>query len=622
MEYSLESLIHTYETWRPSEIPTIRSILKNIVIPHVRTHAPNASPELIPAASLYGLLDRDNNAWKEEIAERLPPGETYQKAYLRVIKRLIRFGEKQGSLHPDQYEISPRWRDLVELLSPLVQELPNRKRSRLRTSFKKLARWATKHGLSPENLPLQGHGERTMAEFWSIFPTGEDADFYAARKAWNLLVVEHPEFGLHDWVHEGVTRCRGVARENWPECIQDGIDALFCREGLGGWSEETRLGYTSRVANYLGALQDSGLQLDCFGSINDGIDALRLLFQGGAAEFVRGDVLVYAHRLTRDSVFRQMVLSHLRGIEGSFDGKASDPNPFLIAGITRMIEEQKIASAQSLLAKALAINRGILGVTDRHTLWLSQRIRLVHKLSKKNPNAYTLKKRSVFRNPHLWVDFVKSRSRLREHTLLWERRMKEATPAESIQQSWAVALRNEVLFGLMLCYPLRVTNLSAMQLGSHYDPSAHRIYFPAEEVKNGKEIDYELPDGGSLGDLRALVEQYLSIARPILLAGRSSPFFFVPNYRGGIRIPSKGFNLILVGLTQRFLADLLPEGVDVLNPHLFRHVAATYHLVVGGNLNLAAQILNDAPSTISQNYADILGYKKEATKRFLSGVIV
>lgn len=51
-------------------------------------------------------------------------------------------------------------------------------------------------------------------------------------------------------------------------------------------------------------------------------------------------------------------------------------------------------------------------------------------------------------------------------------------------------------------------------------------------------------------------------------------------------------------------------------------MTASYQLVVCQNLNLAAQLLNDSPSTITQAYADVLACKKEATKRFLSSFVL
>ncbi|MNL21569.1 hypothetical protein D3C87_1428660 [compost metagenome] len=292
----------------------------------------------------------------------------------------------------------------------------------------------------------------------------------------------------------------------------------------------------------------------------------------------------------------------------------------MIAASNALIQERKVTSAFNLFVKALAINRSALGMTDRHTEWCRKGRLQLSQAAKRMPSAYSLKKRSVFRKPNLWADLVKARAKLRAHTQEFERRWKEASGGQAIalKGQWAVALRNEVFFGLILCYPLRVKNFSMMRLDRHYDPTRHRIFFPREETKNDKEIDYELPEGGSLGDLRQLVDVYLNQARPVLLKRRLSPYFFAPNHLGGIRIPTKGFNLILGIISRQFLQDVLPDGVSELNPHLLRHAAANYHLTIGQNLNLAAQILNDSPATVTKSYADVLESRKQAAKQFLS----
>ena len=291
-----------------------------------------------------------------------------------------------------------------------------------------------------------------------------------------------------------------------------------------------------------------------------------------------------------------------------------------MAAVYLFVERGRITTAIDILKKTAALNRGFLNVTDRHVSWVAPKIRDLEAMARRRPSNYSRKKRGVFRNPELWRDLVAARGRLRENTSSLEAawRTTAGREAGTSARRWAVALRNEVLFGLGLAYPLRVGNVVAMELGRHYDPVNHAIRFDAEETKNELEIDFELPDEGSLGDLRALVDTYIAEARPVLLAGRRSSYFFIPDARGGLKLRTRAVNAILADLSRRFLADVLPKGVDVLNPHLLRHASATYQLAVRRDLNLAAQILNISPATVSVSYADVLESRKEATKRFLS----
>ncbi|MNY13641.1 hypothetical protein D3C86_1467860 [compost metagenome] len=133
-------------------------------------------------------------------------------------------------------------------------------------------------------------------------------------------------------------------------------------------------------------------------------------------------------------------------------------------------------------------------------------------------------------------------------------------------------------------------------------------------------MDYELPDGGSLGDIRSLMDLYLTEARPLLLGRRSSTYLWIPAKGEGSHLSEKAVNRILGDISRRFLSDLLPEGLGLLNPHLMRHICASYVLGVHKDLYLAAQMLNDSPTTVYRNYSDILESKKETTKQFLSSL--
>lgn len=628
---SLGELLTRYQAIRPGEIPTIRTVLKTIIFPALgyRKVLGTRLERLIeetPAPALYGLLDPVQHSWSEHVRRRLPEGTTHQKAYYRVLRRLLTFGEREGLLHPDQYAISPDWWELIERFISLTSDAGMRQDAgRLRSGLRILARWATSRGYEPRDLPLEVRANsRIMGDFHRTFPPERDGAFYLARRAWNLLADSLPDTNLARWISEGERRFHGIPRSNWPPCVALGLESLIAQDGLGMWRPETVAGYQYLVSTYLGTLRDLGLDAKAFlVGVDDGTDALRLLFQGMPPETRAIDANESANRLSENDSYREGLLSALRGMSGQYDGRASQPNPFIIAAIASLVRDGKVATASHLLTRALAISRGVLGITERHVEWCLKMLRQINQLSKRQPTRYYYKKRAVFRYPELWADLVRARSRLREHTVHLGERAQEAVGSQQVQYElrWAVALRNEVLFSMLLCYPLRAGNFSQMLLGIHFDARRHRIHFRPEETKNQREIEYELPESGdgSLGDIRTLVQEYLDVARPLLLAGRESPYFFVPSPNGGMKLARQAFNTILREISRRFLAGVLPDGLEVLNPHLLRHAAASYQLAVRENLNLAAQILNDSPSTISKSYADVLENKTAATKRFLSG---
>jgi integrase len=551
----------------------------------------------------------------------LPAGATYQKTYLRALRRLLGHCETLGLVHPEQYTISPEWHAILKLIKPLTSDLPPHRRSSLRRGLKHLAKWATASAINPEDIPINLEGERIMGGFYDSFDPNSDSAFYQARKAWNMIAEAHSDLNLQVWEKESINRCRGISPALWPPSLRSGLRLVFEKDPFAVWSPATKEGYQNALANYLGLLSDC--EMDCIpilSQVDDGLDALRLLYQGMPPGFEQPNAQSLIQSLAGDPEYRASLLAAMRSLEGVYEGRASEPNPLVMAAAQAMVDLGKITSAHNLYVKAMALNRGVLGLSDRHANWCKRGRATLAQLSRRSPAGYTLKKRVCFRHPRLWEALVIARSRLRDHTRSLDEAYRSALgeKAELFRGQWAVSLRNEVFFGLMLCYPLRARNYAQMQLGRHYDPASHRIFFATHETKNDKEIDYELPDGGSLGDLRELVETYLTQARPVLLADRKSTYFFVPNRLGGTQIPVRGFNIILAAISRRFLSDVLPPGLEILNPHMLRHIIATYHLAIRKDVNTASQLLNDSPFTIHRSYADVLENKKESTRCFLS----
>lgn len=623
-DVSIRALIEAYRQYRPGQVATLLSILKTIAEPlrQLRVIGGKESQDWLehtPAHRLYALLDGHRAVWERKLAGRLPAGPSYQRAYPRALRRLIVFGEERDLLHPDQFLLTPAWRALLRA-APLTTG-DDSDTATARWAFRRLALWATAAGHAPTDLPVQGADGRIMGGFWTTFPAGRDGGFYQARRAWNRMASGDAALGLRPWEADPSDDVPALPLARWPSPVADGLRQLVQRDGLGCWKEETRVGYRLRIASYLGALGEVGIDVaELMAVAATGKDAFRLLFQGMPLHLrgvAAGDL---ARRLATDAAFAAVLLAEQQQLDGAFDGRAAEDNPFLLAAVRLFGERGRLTTAADLLRKAAAINRGFLGITDRHVGWMAPKVRDLEAMARRKPSVYVRKKRAVFRRPDLWRDLVVARARLREHTLALEAAWGNAKGSSERGRArrWATALRNEVLLGLLLSFPMRVGNVVAMEVGRHYDPATHEISFEAEETKNDKAIDYELPDGGSLGDLRGLVDRYLLEARPILLDGRRSSHFFVPDPRGGVRMRTRAINVILADLSRQFLTGVLPPGIEVLNPHLLRHAAASYHLAIRGDLNLAAQMLNTTQANVSIAYADILESRKEATKRFLS----
>jgi hypothetical protein len=616
---SLGDLVAAYSKHRPKELPTLRTVLKTIVLPALGRERLDIDSALTEtsASMLYGVFAPGHRAWADSVRTNLPRSHTYQKAYLRAIKRLIVFGEMARLVSPDEYEITPAWRSLIATLAPTVSGLAPAKRSRLKAAFKRLAKWATACALEPDQFLPGAEVATAPGLFRASLPSARDAEFFVARRAWNYIVGCNPDLGLPAW--EPAKARQGLPRQAWPGCVTRGLDAFCQRDGLGNWSDFTKKQYEQRISSYLGALERLGVDIaGLLAGVDEGRDAFRILFQGQPDGFPARCLEVHAHELSHDLAYKHALLAAMKHLDRLPGGRSSEANPMLAAAVVSLAGEQKLGSAAALVTRAIAINRNFLGLAPQHVDWLVERSRSIGLAALRRPSRYSRKKRLVFRSPDLWIKLVGARTRIRDWTQSRERAWQAMPDNGARARAWAVALRNEVIYWLLLCYPIRVGNLIAIQLDVHYDPIEHSLFISAEETKNLRNIEYELPIEGALGDLRALMDRYLTEARPILLNCRASDRLFVSCEKGQPWLSRQAVHDILAGLSRRFLAGVLPKGMANLNSHMPRHAVATYHLAIRGDLNLAAQMLNDAPSTITRNYADILENRKAATKEFLS----
>jgi integrase len=148
-------------------------------------------------------------------------------------------------------------------------------------------------------------------------------------------------------------------------------------------------------------------------------------------------------------------------------------------------------------------------------------------------------------------------------TLARYRSRNKLTRADALKLQFAVGLE------LLLMLPLRSQNLTNLRLDQNVVRTTAKgravvhIFIPAQDVKNGLDIESELPPQSV-----ELLDHYLNHARP-LLATDPSPYLF-PNTKGGHKAQNT-----LASQIARFVHREC--GVRV-NLHLFRHLAAAHYL--------------------------------------------
>ena len=130
----------------------------------------------------------------------------------------------------------------------------------------------------------------------------------------------------------------------------------------------------------------------------------------------------------------------------------------------------------------------------------------------------------------------------------------------------AIRVQSALAIGILLVAPMRVKNLAALHARHFTQTSpggARHIVIPADEVKNRKDLAFEVPKG-----LRDILDVYLTRCR-LMLVENANGFLF-PARKGGGKAPKH-----LAEQIQRTIAK--ETGVD-LNAHAFRHLAAKLFL--------------------------------------------
>lgn len=154
-----------------------------------------------------------------------------------------------------------------------------------------------------------------------------------------------------------------------------------------------------------------------------------------------------------------------------------------------------------------------------------------------------------------------------------------------------VALAIEIFFYA----PMRIGNLASLSLERHLRPLEVKrkrctiIAIPGHEVKNGKDLHFELGDEST-----SLLEQYKNEARPILL--RTPSEYLFPAQNGGPRNPSS--------LSRLITKTILEHTGLYINAHLFRSIAGKIHsMVQPGDFVTLSHVIGDSLKTAMKSYA-------------------
>jgi len=138
----------------------------------------------------------------------------------------------------------------------------------------------------------------------------------------------------------------------------------------------------------------------------------------------------------------------------------------------------------------------------------------------------------------------------------------------------ARAFRNGLLISFLAARPLRVHNLTTISVSRHLQLRGERywLHFDADETKEGRDLDFHWPE-----PLQSALVRYLQVYRPVLVAKTIPPAWLKTDARNSNR---KSYHHLWVISWRSGLYYIITKRTAAwfgrpVNPHLFRHAAAT-----------------------------------------------
>ena len=254
-----------------------------------------------------------------------------------------------------------------------------------------------------------------------------------------------------------------------------------------------------------------------------------------------------------------------------------------IRDVLRFLKAEKISSMQDLLM----VDRStvVLYLSRLQAEGLSSRSLARHLVSLRQFFRYLVNEKLIVENPAAEVESPRLGKGLPHYLHEEEVRRLLEQPDPATPEG----LRDLAMLELLYATGLRVSELVAVTLN---DINLDRNF--VRTMGKGKKERF-IP----LGDYASeALRRYLSEARPVLLRGRSSPYFFVS--RRGSLLSRQGFWKRLKAYGRK--AGLARE----VSPHHLRHSFATHLLEHGADLRTVQEMLGHADIATTEVYTHVL----------------
>lgn len=634
------------ERWLARATPAIAARFTPHVVPPGEVDAPTtweAFYQQVPARHICDAFDWSQRgktpylAWIVEAVPDLARVQAFAKDYRRAVVRAMNAAFARHFISRAHTGVAAPW---IEALQPLVDELPS--------THPKLANWASSKGddflgLSIAAVPdrvkklaaevrdttnvlarhLTALGVDTPEAVTPEMLHGNEASFYAAmlaanpaysirvtraRQGWNFLRERNPN--LVPWPAPREERNYGIKRDACDPLCRDMLDQI--EAALASKSPETRrntLWFMQRLIGFhmnrrkrdLSPLWDKTYRPE---------DVGWLLLGGRKAAGRELATEIQIERVLSDPHHREQLLEELPELHQAHQtAYGLRANPFIDDAVNDLMARGHADSAEHLAKVAKSVAVEWLGADPDQMRWLGK-LRTAAKKAKKRqpPTKQARRKNALGDMSDLWARLMADRGLVSAHTAE-QRRVMEEKPTRRRKLDWAIAVRDEMVFLLVLAFQLRPSNLEELIINETVFPERHVIDIPDNQAKafSGVKKDFST---GYIPELKPIFEEYWYVARDLLLDGRSTPYFMVAERRGREVFDADGrltvadtfADQILAKIIRRHFQHLLPDGVKTLPPGEMRHVVSRYFYDHGASEAMESNHLGHTPNTARIHY--------------------
>lgn len=682
---SIAEFVAVVADGRSQDEKNLVRILK-VIVPHLAGHADmdqgmedatfHEFTATCPAVILLDCLGTDGK-WAPELVAAVPSLaeiKAYKDDYRRCLVRCLDHAIARRLIPASARGVAPEW---LSARSALDEVLPyNQKRLRERLDAGETELFG--HTLKRKTEKTTYLYFRTMLDGFNLFGRhmtslgvlrpqdvhpehfyGPDNSFYAETKrrnpeaqttyyraafAWRILSGLKPEWQLADVPEPKKAREYGLKPHEMPKTLIGLKDEAHQAAAAQKLSTTTLGNYEEHLKRLCGFLKhEQGLDLDGLCREVDDPEELGYLLGGGYPVldgFQDPAPEEEARLVFEDTRYREAILGRIRRANRAHEAKeACRPNP-LLALYKRFHLQRGTASSLEVGLKASRImSQHYLKVHKTQLAWKSDLISDTLKAKKRQrPSERSRRKVLVGTDRDLWLKMVAARPRIAAHTEKLRQAMIKAQADPKLKENqkanarmrYAIAVRDELMVALLLAFQLRKENIQGLKLGEDIVPAQYRILLPPESAKADEPILKTFPDKGPFADLKALLDAYLTEARPIILGARAeTPYCFLSYSRGQSETHDEGGHLrggreqlskVMQRVCKLHFSDILPPGLNIFNVHLARDILVGYVYGKEDAEAIICQALNNTPETAKRHYNNISRLADDGIKEFIENV--